>query len=60
MLLLLDDHKYINIPYGLMPSSIHNRGNYIISLGELCKWMAERAQEMGVEIYTGFSGDEVF
>eukprot|EP01016_Furgasonia_blochmanni_P001368 TRINITY_DN1051_c0_g1_i11.p1 TRINITY_DN1051_c0_g1~~TRINITY_DN1051_c0_g1_i11.p1 ORF type:complete len:609 (+),score=81.10 TRINITY_DN1051_c0_g1_i11:664-2490(+) len=59
MLLLLDDHKYISIPYSLLPASIHNKGNYIISLGDFCKWMAERAQEMGVEIYTGFAGDEV-
>ena len=59
MLILLDDHNYVNIPYNLLPLSIHNKGNYIISLGELCKWMAERAQELGVEIYTGFAGDEV-
>ena len=42
-----------------MPKSIDNSGNYIISLGELCGWLGEQAEELGVEILTGFSGNEV-
>eukprot|EP01102_Stenamoeba_stenopodia_P010841 TRINITY_DN32_c0_g1_i1.p1 TRINITY_DN32_c0_g1~~TRINITY_DN32_c0_g1_i1.p1 ORF type:complete len:617 (-),score=117.52 TRINITY_DN32_c0_g1_i1:1423-3093(-) len=38
---------------------IHNHGNYIISLGELCRWLARQAEELGVEIYPGFAASEV-
>lgn len=42
-----------------MPPQMHNDGNYIISLNELVKWMAERAEELGVEVYPGFAASEV-
>jgi electron-transferring-flavoprotein dehydrogenase len=38
---------------------MHNRGNYIISLGNLCRWLAGQAEELGVEIYPGFAAAEV-
>ena len=38
---------------------MHNRGNYIISLGNLCRWLAAQAEELGVEIYPGFAAAEV-
>jgi flavin-dependent dehydrogenase len=38
---------------------LHNDGNYIISLGQLCRWLAAQAEELGVEIYPGFSASEV-
>jgi electron-transferring-flavoprotein dehydrogenase len=41
------------------PPQMKNHGNYIISLNELVKWMAERAEELGVEIYPGFAASEV-
>ncbi len=41
------------------PKTMCNKGNYIISLGNFCKWLSGVAQEMGVEIYPGFSGSEV-
>lgn len=41
------------------PPSLGNHGNYIISLGQLCKWLGEQAEELGVEIYPGFSCSEV-
>ncbi|MBW8309259.1 MAG: electron transfer flavoprotein-ubiquinone oxidoreductase [Candidatus Paracaedibacteraceae bacterium] len=37
------------------PPQMHNEGNYIISLGALCRWLAEQATNLGVEIYPGFS-----
>lgn len=43
----------------LIPYFLKNKGNYIISLGELTKWMAEQAEELGVEIFPGFSGSEI-
>jgi electron-transferring-flavoprotein dehydrogenase len=41
------------------PPQMHNQGNYIISLGNLCRWLAEQAEELGVEIYPGFAAAEV-
>jgi electron-transferring-flavoprotein dehydrogenase len=41
------------------PPQMHNEGNYIISLGNLCRWLAEQAEAMGVEIYPGFAAAEV-
>src|SRR4030081_3074192 len=40
------------------PPQMHNHGNYIISLGNLCRWLAGQAEELGVEIYPGFAGAE--
>ncbi len=45
----------IRIPSGLMPPLMSNRGNYIASLGELCRWLAQQAESLGVEIYPGFA-----
>jgi electron-transferring-flavoprotein dehydrogenase len=41
------------------PPQMDNRGNYIISLGNLCRWLARQAEALGVEIYPGFAGAEV-
>jgi electron-transferring-flavoprotein dehydrogenase len=41
------------------PPQMHNHGNYIISLGNLCRWLATHAEELGVEIYPGFAAAEV-
>ena len=41
------------------PPPMHNHGNYIISLGNLCRWLAGQAEELGVEIYPGFAAAEV-
>ena len=41
------------------PPQMHNDGNYIISIGELGKWLAEQAEAMGVEIYPGFAAAEI-
>src|SRR3954468_12135922 len=41
------------------PPQMHNHGNYIISLGNLCRWLATQAEEPGGEIYAGFAGAEV-
>jgi electron-transferring-flavoprotein dehydrogenase len=41
------------------PPQMHNEGNYIISLGLLCRWLAEQAEGLGVEIYPGFAAAEV-
>ncbi len=41
------------------PPQMHNEGNYIISLGNFCRWLAEQAEELGVEIFPGFAAAEV-
>ncbi len=41
------------------PPQMRNHGNYIVSLGNLCRWLAEQAEELGVEIYPGFAAAEI-
>ena len=41
------------------PPQMHNKGNYIISLGNLCKWLGEQAESLGVEIFPGFAAAEI-
>jgi|TARA_B110000037_G_scaffold217077_1_gene277353 electron-transferring-flavoprotein dehydrogenase len=41
------------------PPQMHNKGNYIISLGDFCKWLGEQAEALEVEIYPGFSASEI-
>jgi len=41
------------------PPQMHNEGNFIVSLGNLCRWLAEQAEELGVEIFPGFAAAEV-
>ncbi|WP_068080814.1 electron transfer flavoprotein-ubiquinone oxidoreductase [Polycladidibacter stylochi] len=57
--LLLSEKKAISIPNFTMPRLMNNHGNYIISLGNVCRWLAEKAEAMGVEIYPGFAAAEV-
>jgi electron-transferring-flavoprotein dehydrogenase len=47
------------VPNSLLPSCFHNEGNYVISLGNVCRWLGEQAEALGVEIYPGFAGAEV-
>ena len=49
----------IQIPNFVLPSVLHNSGNYIISLGRLCQWLAERAADLGVDIFPGFAAAHV-
>src|SRR5258706_9162099 len=49
----------IRIPQALMPPLMSNRGNYIVSLGLLCRWLAKQAEALGVEIYPGFAAVDV-
>ncbi len=45
----------IRLPNFLMPPLMNNHGNYIVSLGNVCRWLAGRAEALGVEIYPGFA-----
>lgn len=48
-----------SIPHWLMPPLMSNQGNYIASLGDLCRWLAEQAEMLEVEIYAGFAAQEM-
>jgi len=58
-LVLPDDTHSVAIPQILLPPTLHNDGNYIISLSKLARWLAEQAEELGVEVFPGFSASEV-
>ncbi len=47
------------VPNFAMPPLMNNHGNYIVSMGNVCRWMAEQAEELGVEIFPGMSCSEV-
>ncbi|WP_344956627.1 electron transfer flavoprotein-ubiquinone oxidoreductase [Zobellella aerophila] len=57
--LLKDADSARRIPKALVPKTMHNDGNYVASLGNLCRWLAERAEALGVEIFPGFAAAEV-
>jgi electron-transferring-flavoprotein dehydrogenase len=47
------------IPNFILPPMMNNHGNYIVSLGNVCRWLATEAEALGVEIYPGFAGAEL-
>ncbi|MBT8460705.1 MAG: electron transfer flavoprotein-ubiquinone oxidoreductase [Boseongicola sp.] len=56
---MLGEAGQIRIPNAPMPPLMNNHGNYIVSMGNVCRWMAEQAEEMGVEIFPGMACSEV-
>ena len=61
-----EDHFYylteqgaLRLPNVAMPPLMNNHGNYVVSLGEVCRWLAQKAEGLGVEIYPGFAATEV-
>ena len=57
--LVLGPAGEMRLPNMLMPPFMNNHGNYIVSLGQLVRWLGEQAVELGVEIYPGFAASEV-
>jgi electron-transferring-flavoprotein dehydrogenase len=57
--MMLNDSKPHQSAAFAVPKTMHNEGNYIISLGRLCRWLAEQAEALGVEIFPGFAAAEV-
>jgi electron-transferring-flavoprotein dehydrogenase len=61
------DHIYLfkndtaaqKLPNVLVPKTMHNEGNYIVSIGNLCRWLATQAEQVGVEIFPGFTAAEL-
>lgn len=56
---MLTEKKHSDFPHFLLPPFMHNKGTYTGSLGNLCRWLADRAGELGVEIFPGFAAAEV-
>ena len=57
--LFYTNNKSIKIPNFLLPKALQNHGNYIISLSNLCKWLGEFAENLGVEIFPGFAASKL-
>ncbi len=55
----MTNNKSFNIPNFLIPPVMHNKGNFIISLGSLCKWLGNEAEKLGVEVYPGFAASDI-
>lgn len=51
--------KSIKVPNFMIPKPMHNEGNYIVSLGNVTRWLAEQAEALGVEIFPGFAAAEI-
>jgi electron-transferring-flavoprotein dehydrogenase len=49
----------INLPVFAMPPMVKNHGNYVVSMGNVCRWLAEQAEALGVEIYPGMAASEL-
>ncbi|WP_417243892.1 electron transfer flavoprotein-ubiquinone oxidoreductase [Celeribacter sp.] len=56
---MLGEAGHIRIPNFPMPPLMNNHGNYIVSMGNVCRWMAEQAEDMGVEIFPGMACSEL-
>lgn len=59
VLLLKDENNHHRLPDFSVPKTFHNKGNYIASMGNLCRWMAEQAEQLGIEIFPGFAASEM-
>jgi len=57
--LMMSSESAIKIPNFFVPKTMHNEGNYIVSMGAVCRWLAEQAEALGVEIFPGFAAVEV-
>jgi electron-transferring-flavoprotein dehydrogenase len=57
--LFLSTQSGLKTPQFLIPDSLNNHGNYVISLGSLVRWLGQQAESLGVEIFPGFAATEV-
>jgi electron-transferring-flavoprotein dehydrogenase len=57
--LFLTESGAVRTPNWMLPGCFKNHGNYVISLGNVCRWLGQQAEALGVEIFAGFAGAEV-
>jgi len=55
----LSQTSAIKLPNFMIPKPTHNEGNYIVSMGNVCRWLAGQAEGLGVEVYPGFAAAEI-
>ena len=55
----LSESGALRLPNAMMPPLMNNHGNFIVSLGNVCRWLATKAEALGVEIYPGFAAAEI-
>jgi len=64
---VLEDHIYLlknetsatKLPNMITPKTMHNDGNYIVSMANLCRWLGEQAEALGIEVYPGFAAASI-
>ncbi len=56
---ILNETTARKIPHWTLPPLMSNHGNYVVSLGNVCRWLGKQAEDLGVEIYPGFAASEV-
>ena len=56
---VLGEESDMRLPNFAMPKLMNNHGNYIVSMGNVCRWMAEQAEGMGIEVFPGFAASEL-
>src|SRR5262249_61128915 len=54
----LGEPRRLALPNWAMPPLMNNHGNFIVSLGNVCRWLAQKAESLGVDIYPGFAATE--
>ena len=59
IMLFKNAEKATRLPGFMVPKTFHNHGNYIASMGNLCRWLAEQAEQLGIEIFPGFPAADI-
>ncbi|WP_211209405.1 electron transfer flavoprotein-ubiquinone oxidoreductase [Thiofilum flexile] len=57
--LLRNETAATKLPHAFIPATMHNQGNYIVSLANVCRWLAEQAESLGVDVFPGFAASEI-
>src|SRR3954469_20543627 len=57
--LFLTQSSSFKTPGFLLPECFQNHGNYVVSLGNVCRWLGQQAEALGIEIFPGFSASEL-
>lgn len=53
------EESAVKLPSFSVPKTMHNEGNFIVSMGNVCRWLAEQAEQLGVEIFPGFPAQDI-
>ena len=59
IMLFKDAEKATKLPHFMVPKTFQNHGNYIASMGNVCRWLAEQAEQLGIEIFPGFPAADI-